>query len=355
MRPFRKRVNLVYWDSGAGTARDVFLLEDIFKRSGIRVRHVPTFNRGCRSERIFKFASQFRTLLWPSLAQFHFEQIHREQLRHGRYNFILPNPEFTDASVFKKLNKPPVILCKSRHAHRLFDSLVGTGLFVGFTSKDRVIESVAKDYRKFLHVAGLSDFKGTERLASLWAQHPEWPILTIVRSNLDRTGARRKPLAKAPNLIEMQNWISEPDLKQLQNECGIHVCPSEAEGFGHYIMEGMSAGSVVITTDAAPMNELVKPSCGFLVSGRPGPELFMSRATYFDEREMEETVNKICTLPIGSLEEMGRLARSRYVRLDADFRGRMKILLHQYLREGLHDRESNLLARLTTPRLNASH
>lgn len=355
MRRFRQRVNFVYWDSGAGTAMDVFLLEDIFKHAGIRVRHVTTHNRGCRSERILKFAFQLRTLLWPSLAQFHFEQIHREQLRHGRYNFILPNPEFTDASVFKKLTRTPVILCKSRHAHRLFDSLVGTGLFVGFTSKDRLIEHVEKDYRKFLHVAGLSDFKGTERLARLWAQHPEWPTLTIVRSNLDRTGARRQVLAKAPNLIEIPNWMSEIELKRLQNHCGIHVCPSEAEGFGHYIMEGMSAGSVVITTDAAPMNELVKPSCGFLVRGAAGPELFMTRATYFDEREMEKTVDKVCNLPIGNLEEMGRFARGRYVRLDADFRGRMKIILHQYLRAGLNNREHHAAGGLTTPRLNASH
>lgn len=355
MRPFRKRVNFVYWNSGAGTARDVFLLEDIFKCAGIRVRHVATRNRGCRSERILKFASQFRTILWPSLAQFHFEQIHREQLRHGRYNFILPNPEFTDASVFKKLSKSPIILCKSRHAYRLFNSLIGTGLFVGFTSEDRLIEAVEKDYSKFLHVAGLSDFKGTERLATLWAQHPEWPTLTIVRSNLDRTGVKRPPLTKAHNLIEIQNWLSEPDLKRLQNKCGIHVCPSEAEGFGHYIMEGMSAGSVVITTDAAPMNELVKPSCGFLVGGGGGPELFMSRATYFNEGEMEATVNKICTLPDSSLKKMGRLARSRYVRMDADFRGRMKIILHQYLRAGLYNRAQIPSAWFTTPRLNASH
>jgi glycosyltransferase involved in cell wall biosynthesis len=289
------------------------------------------------------------------LAQFHFEQIHREQLRHGRYNFILPNPEFTDAAVFNKLSRTPVILCKSRHAHRLFDSLVGSGLFVGFTSKDRLIDYVEKDYRKFLHVAGLSDFKGTERLARLWSRHPEWPTLTIVRSNLDRSGARRQPLATASNLIEIPNWLSDPELKRLQNQCGIHVCPSEAEGFGHYIMEGMSAGSVVITTDAAPMNELVKPSCGFLVRGAVGPELFMTRATYLDEWEMEKTVNKLCSLPIGTLEEMGRFARSRYVRLDADFRGRMKIILHQYLRAGLHHREYDVTSRLTIPRLNASH
>ena len=48
----------------------------------------------------------------------------------------------------------------------------------------------------------------------------------------------------------------------------MHVCCSDAEGFGHYINEGRAHGALVrtVTTDAAPMNELVDESCGLLVA-----------------------------------------------------------------------------------------
>lgn len=38
----------------------------------------------------------------------------------------------------------------------------------------------------------------------------------------------------------------------------VHVCPSAVEGWGVYIDEGRRAGTVVITLDAPPMNELVR-------------------------------------------------------------------------------------------------
>ena len=48
------------------------------------------------------------------------------------------------------------------------------------------------------------------------------------------------------------------DLLILMNACQYHLCPSEYEGFGHYINEARSTGALIISTDAAPMNELVK-------------------------------------------------------------------------------------------------
>jgi glycosyltransferase involved in cell wall biosynthesis len=49
--------------------------------------------------------------------------------------------------------------------------------------------------------------------------------------------------------------MNEIDLKYLMNKCKYHICPSYSEGFGHYINEGMSTDSTVITTALYPMNE----------------------------------------------------------------------------------------------------
>jgi glycosyltransferase involved in cell wall biosynthesis len=49
------------------------------------------------------------------------------------------------------------------------------------------------------------------------------------------------------------------------NRHQIHICPSRAESWGHYITEGLSTGAAVITTDASPMNEHVRPDWGWLL------------------------------------------------------------------------------------------
>lgn len=348
----RGRVNFVYWNSGAGIAHDVSLMEELFSHVGVRVHHVVTRDRGCRLERVLKAVRQIRTALWPGGMQIHFEQIHREQLRHGRYNFILPNPEFTDPDVFRKLSRQPVVLCKTRHAQQLFSPLLGSTLYIGFTSRDRMRPGIEKDYRQFLHVGGLSDFKGTVRLAELWASQPSWPRLTIVRASRDRNGKARAPLPAAPNIRLIAEWISDESLCELQNQCGVHICPSETEGFGHYIMEAMSCGSAVITTDGPPMNELVGPRNGFLVQGQSGRPSFMSRTYLFDPDAMKRAVEAIGNLSTDTLAQMGQSGRRRYLRMDADFRGRIKILLHQYLRESRSAAVFSLAGLLTRARAN---
>lgn len=333
MRHRRRRVNFVYWDSGAGMTHDISILESIFRSSGLRVRHVVTKDRSCRVERVLKLVRQWQTVLMPSFAQIHFEQIHREQWVHGRYNFILPNPEFTDNSVFNKLLRPPILLCKTRHANQLFQNLLRHSLYIGFTSRDRQLATVGKDFRRFLHVAGLSDFKGTHRLAALWARNPHWPRLTIIRSAIDRNCRQRPGLPSAPNIELIAEWIEDDHLRELQNQCGVHLCPSETEGFGHYIMEGLSTGSVVVTTDASPMHEFIGRNSGYLVRADPGKKLFMSKSWLFDESALANKIESILSLPEEHLRQVGAAARRRFICMDADFRGRMKILLHQYFRQ----------------------
>jgi glycosyltransferase involved in cell wall biosynthesis len=58
------------------------------------------------------------------------------------------------------------------------------------------------------------------------------------------------------------NWpVFDPapalELARLQLGSGVHVCPSEREGYGLYISEARAAGALVIAPDHPPMNELV--------------------------------------------------------------------------------------------------
>ena len=79
------------------------------------------------------------------------------------------------------------------------------------------------------------------------------------------------------NINYFAKYVDDDELRLVQNRHGVHLCPSEAEGFGHTLVEAMSCGAVVITTDGPPMNEMVTPDRGALVRygrtgrQRPGP------------------------------------------------------------------------------------
>ena len=64
---------------------------------------------------------------------------------------------------------------------------------------------------------------------------------------------------------DVASAIRDPPQRTPQNECGVHLAPSEVEGFGHTIGEALSCGAILITSNAPPMNEVVGSSGAFLV------------------------------------------------------------------------------------------
>lgn len=103
------------------------------------------------------------------------------------------------------------------------------------------------DRRKYLHIASGGNQKGTAEILDAWRHHPERPQLTVL--------AGRSPVAidNTRNISIIRRWVSDSELRSLMQGCGVHVCCSNAEGFGHTIVEGMSCGALVITTDFPPM------------------------------------------------------------------------------------------------------
>ena len=105
--------------------------------------------------------------------------------------------------------------------------------------------NVEKDFRQLFHYQGLGkDIKGTFGIERAWNTHYELPPLTILGG--------LPPAYARGSLTVLNEVLPEDKLIELQNRCGIHLCPSAAEGFGHMIEEGMSTGAVIITTDYPP-------------------------------------------------------------------------------------------------------
>ena len=174
----------------------------------------------------------------------------------------------------------------------------------------------------FLHVAGRSWQKGTKALTDLWLRHPEWPVLRVVQSAKTYHQSRVQPIT-APNIDHILDRVDDASLRTLQNAHRVHLCPSEAEGFGHCIAEAMSCRALTLTTNAPPMNELVTADRGILVDYNRSKRQRSGMNYYVDEAKLENGIRHILDMDAASMQRLGQNARTWYEENDALFRQRL--------------------------------
>src|SRR6185295_13835563 len=105
-----------------------------------------------------------------------------------------------------------------------------------------------------------------------------------------------KPGAPAPNIRHLIDYLDDAQLKRLQNAHRFHLCPSETEGFGHYLVEAMGIGAVTLTLDAPPMNEMITPERGLRVpTARTGAQN-LATTYFYDEAAMQAAIERALAL-----------------------------------------------------------
>ncbi len=310
------RIRVVTRDNGAGLSRDLGIVAGALSRShavtAVGFGGHRVLNR--LRERWARVACRLRGL---HDVQISLERVYPSAFGCAARHVLIPNPEWFSQRWIPLLPRFDLVLCKSRQAEALFTALGCNARYIGFTCEDRWDQNVPRD-RAFFHLAGRSTAKGTATLLDTWARHPEWPTLTVVQ----RARHARRDMARH-NVVVHAGHLPDIELKRLQNAHRFHICPSEVEGFGHSIAEAMSVGAVVLTTDTAPMNELVDAQCGLLLSCTPGPAMGVTRRHHVQPATIEAGVEHALRLPESACLALGRSARNRFLARDAGFRERL--------------------------------
>jgi glycosyltransferase involved in cell wall biosynthesis len=109
-------------------------------------------------------------------------------------------------------------------------------------------------------------------------------------------------------------------LRNYQNSCGVHLCLSEAEGFGHYIVEAMSCKSLTLTTNAPPMNELVTQNRGVLVEYFKTKPQRLGINYYVNPSDLETKIDRALGMDSMSKKVLGENARDWYLENDRFFK-----------------------------------
>lgn len=260
--------------------------------------------------------------------------IHMEELQSrltwlAKQNYLIPNQEWFRSVTEKKVrqNQQVQLLCKTKEAMRAFSDYAARRHYLGFSSINRYQGSVTKDFGRFLHLAGKSEKKGTASIIRAWQQHPHWPTLTL-KTSVEEYIAQAQG---TPNIRLIREALSQTALLELMNSHGVHLCVSEMEGFGHYIVEALSTGAIVVTTNAAPMNELVSKECGFLVDCKQSYQQYRGRGFHIDAADFARCIDTILALDQPTLATMSHHACVQYAEIADNFDRSVKDFFAQKL------------------------
>jgi len=317
-------INLIARDNGFGLSRDLRLLAAALTASGHEVS-ICAVRRG----KLRRFGNAMRVNAGGAVrrlrgrsrhafdANLMLEHVRSEYFPQARRNVLIPNPEWflpADRAALAGIDR---VFAKTQYTQTIFAAMGCELAFTGFTSGDRQQPAVPRE-RAFFHLAGRSGTKNTQALLALWRSHPGWPRLTVVQ---DRHMAEHG--VAAANIDHRIAHLPDDELRRLQNSHRFHLCPSQTEGFGHYLVEALSVGATTLTLDAAPMNELVTPERGVLVPvARTGMQ-YLATTNFFDDAAMASAIERVIGLTDLELDRLGSAARAWFLDNDRAFRTRL--------------------------------
>jgi hypothetical protein len=253
------------------------------------------------------------------------ETVSKILFKYADVNILIPNQEWYYKTWIPYLTEVDYILTKSHYAEEIFKNLIPTKKenikYIGWKSLDRELQNVRNDYKEFLHLCGRSKLRQTQLIIDSWEK--DFPKLTIV---YNPKYLQFKHRADLDNITYITERLTDEELLKLMNKCGVHLCCSETEGYGHYIYEAKSTGAVVITTDAQPMKSSVNESSGFLVKTAKKKPLkkHLGQQYIIDENDFKEVIKKVQNTPIATLKKMGNNARDDYVKESKYFDSELK-------------------------------
>lgn len=214
-------------------------------------------------------------------------------------------------------------------------------IFIGHTSyfpKPTVGTMRSTDI--ILHVAGCHKWKGLDIVIETWMKYPDLPKILItgygdsLKNIMQYIPAEKmKEFLTKDNVHFIQEELTFEQITTLKHEHYFHLQPSIAEGFGHVLMESMACGSICITTDAPPMNELVTPETGFLIPVKK-TEYRSNGAplTYIDIEELYITIKSLDSMSDKQIISMSKAAYKKYKKDKLDFEEKIKNTLSRIAR-----------------------
>eukprot|EP00775_Hariotina_reticulata_P005669 gene5669-5907_t len=277
MQPLQKRdvsQLAVYWDVPLLPA--ALMMMPVSAGNGSFSPHPMLFHQRCRGSVVLAVSFAYSEVLDMMRA----EPPAPERAPMHKYWFM-PNLDISNkwevnntVRLYKTADR---LLCKTWACHKIMQAWINHNYhllpagehdvrYMCFSTPDPTAgpgsSGIVMDYSTFLHAMGKSPFKNTQAVLQAWAENPDFPPLTITTyepgaiQQVQQYLNNSRGLGYATlNVRLVTDKMAVLQLNDVINSIGNHVCPSEKEGFGHYINQARAAGALLLTTDYPPMRE----------------------------------------------------------------------------------------------------
>ncbi|KAJ3293681.1 hypothetical protein HDU79_012049 [Rhizoclosmatium sp. JEL0117] len=278
-------------------------------------------------------------------------------------NIWLPNIEQIERFQSWLLPRTHTVLCKVRVICQALEKYLDHHnittrpilKYVSHSTPDPVepisSKNLTRNFNTFFHSYGKSGWKHTPEIITCFRWHKDWPTLTVV-GDRDANSWGYNSGNPVPHNVRLLQRVDINTLRTLQFQNGIHICPSNNEGYGHYINEARAIGAVLITTDHPPMNEFVKDGVNGILVGHnpPYPEAYRLIEPHFYPSvnvkpfHICEGIKKVLEMSTDDRIEMGRKARQTYEQETREMIENLKLVEKEAIEWLYHGKSGNLNA-----------
>jgi len=229
--------------------------------------------------------------------------------------FWFPNCEWLKPEMVKPAQKFDLILAKTRAAETSLLQSFPNVVYTGFLTRDQYDGTVARE-KRFLHIGGAGGYRNTPAVIAAWREYRYWngteaesAELTIVSRSTTVT------FEETPGITFIKRATDE-EIKRLQNSHLFHLYPSAAEGWGHALHEAEGVGAILLTADAAPMNEIDAP---FFIPATKIRQENLATLYSVNPAHIREAVPKMMAQTQVEIETRQWAARDRFEMGNAEF------------------------------------
>jgi hypothetical protein len=186
-----------------------------------------------------------------------FEVLNPSLFTYAGVNIWIPNPEWTYKSWKPYFSQLDQIWCKTDHAVELFKPFNPNTTFIGWSSIAKGIAPI-KNYSKAIVLAGKNLFRHPQIIINSYAALSTEALSKLPELHVIYDSTRMNvvlPTNISHKITLYPNTLKQKDYDNILSDCGLAICISSAEGFGHAINEAASSGCVLMMTDIPAFTE----------------------------------------------------------------------------------------------------
>jgi hypothetical protein len=259
-----------------------------------------------------------------------FEVLNPSLFTYAGTNIWIPNPEWTYKTWEPYFGQLDHIWCKTDHAVEIFKPFNPNTKYIGWSSIAKGIPE-RKNFSKAIVLAGKNVFRHPQIIINVYAAlTPEalskLPDLHVVYDGTRMNVVVPENLSKKVTLYS--NTLKQKEYDELLAECGLAICISSAEGFGHAINEAASSGCVLMMTDIPAFNEFGYE--GFVVPAHKEiPSDRIDKIFNFRPADLLNTLDSYAGMPYKAKKACSNLNATKYIERHNMWIGRMKTVISE--------------------------